>query len=325
MKTIIKSLLAVIVACVVCSSCANEPKKPNTNAIWLWGSHMKEAPIQEWAEKGFGHILLNEAAFDKWGEEAVYAFMDECEKIGLTVHVWFQAFYFEGKWVSPIDDEKRAIKQDFYDMVIDRAKGYVEKGVKGIHLDYIRYPDRPSSYSDAALYRKYGKGNSLADWRRGNITRIVRKIYEQVKSLKPWVRVSVAPLGKHDDLSSYSSYGWNARNTVFQDIQQTATTLTQDQYSRYGITSQPFVDQPNFLEKVSINIPIDSEIKEGDIILTSGLGGMYPQEIRIGEVVSVEVDSVGIMKKAIVKPYVDFNKLEELFVVVPKEEINIGE
>ena len=73
------------------------------------------------------------------------------------------------------------------------------------------------------------------------------------------------------------------------------------------------------------NIPIDSEIKEGDVILTSGLGGMYPQEIRIGEVVSVEVDSVGIMKKAVVKPYVDFNKLEELFVVVPKEEINIGE
>ena len=32
-----------------------------------------------------------------------------------------------------------------------------------------------------------------------------------------------------------------------------------------------------------------------------------------------------IMKKAIVKPYVDFNKLEGLFVVVPKEEINIGE
>jgi len=49
-------------------------------------------------------------------------------------------------------------------------------------------------------------------------------------------------------------------------------------------------------------------IKEGDIILTSGLGGMYPQEIRIGEVISVDVDSVGIMKKAIVKPYVDFNK-----------------
>lgn len=87
-----------------------------------------------------------------------------------------------------------------------------------------------------------------------------------------------------------------------------------------GITD----NKKNNLTKLS-NIPIDSQIKEGDVILTSGLGGMYPQEIRIGEVVSVEVDSVAIMKTAIVKPYVDFNKLEELFVVVPKEKIDIKE
>ena len=88
---------------------------------------------------------------------------------------------------------------------------------------------------------------------------------------------------------------------------------------------QGITDSKNKNLTMLSNIPIDSEIKEGDVILTSGLGGMYPQEIRIGEVVSVEVDSVGIMKKAIVKPYVDFNKLEGLFVVVPKAEINIGE
>ena len=73
------------------------------------------------------------------------------------------------------------------------------------------------------------------------------------------------------------------------------------------------------------NIPMDSAIKEGDIILTSGLGSMYPKGIRIGEVTSVEVDNVGIMKKAVVKPYVDFNKLQELFVIVPKEKVDIGE
>ena len=39
------------------------------------------------------------------------------------------------------------------------------------------------------------------------------------------------------------------------------------------------------------NIPMDSAIKEGDIILTSGLGSMYPKGIRIGEVTSVEVDN----------------------------------
>ena len=88
---------------------------------------------------------------------------------------------------------------------------------------------------------------------------------------------------------------------------------------------QGATDNKNKNLAVLSNIPIDSEIKEGDVILTSGLGGMYPKEIRIGEVVSVEIDTVGIMKKAVVKPYVDFNKLEGVFVVVPKEEINIGE
>jgi len=74
----------------------------------------------------------------------------------------------------------------------------------------------------------------------------------------------------------------------------------------------------NGLTKVT-NLPLDSEIKEGDVILTSGLGQIYPKEIRIGEVISVESDEIKVMKTAIVKPYVDFNKLEELFVVVPKE------
>lgn len=71
------------------------------------------------------------------------------------------------------------------------------------------------------------------------------------------------------------------------------------------------------------NFPIDSEIKEGDVILTSGLGMIYPKEIRIGEVISVETDNVMVMKNAVIKPYVDFNKLEELFVVVPKDKINV--
>lgn len=67
------------------------------------------------------------------------------------------------------------------------------------------------------------------------------------------------------------------------------------------------------------DLPIDSEIKEGDVIMTSGVGMLYPKEIRIGEVTKVEEDKIKVMKSAIVKPFVDFNKLEELFIIVPKE------
>lgn len=76
------------------------------------------------------------------------------------------------------------------------------------------------------------------------------------------------------------------------------------------------------LTKISY-LPMDSTIKEGDIILTSGLGQVYPKEIRVGEVISVEEDKVNVMKSAVVKPFVDFDRLEELVIVVPKDPKNI--
>ena len=54
--------------------------------------------------------------------------------------------------------------------------------IDGIHLDYIRYPERASDFPDQSTYRKYGKKESLQQWRRNNITRIVRRIYTENKN-----------------------------------------------------------------------------------------------------------------------------------------------
>jgi rod shape-determining protein MreC len=67
-------------------------------------------------------------------------------------------------------------------------------------------------------------------------------------------------------------------------------------------------------------LPLDSQIKEGDMILTSGLGGLYPKDIKIGSVISVEEDKGKLIKNALIQPSVNFNKLEELFVIIPKNE-----
>ncbi len=91
--------------------------------------------------------------------------------------------------------------------------------IDGIHLDYIRYPENPSRFPDASTFRKYGKGQKKEEWRRANITSIVRQIYTSVKSCKPWVRVSCSPVGKFRDVSRYSARGWDAYNAVFQDAQ----------------------------------------------------------------------------------------------------------
>ena len=66
-------------------------------------------------------------------------------------------------------------------------------------------------------------------------------------------------------------------------------------------------------------LSLDSKIKKGDVIMTSGLGGIYPAEIPIGSVLSVHEDKGAVMKSAIIKPYVDFSKIEEVFIVVPKD------
>ena len=73
---------------------------------------------------------------------------------------------------------------------------------------------------------------------------------------------------------------------------------------------------------VVYNLPISSDVKEGDIIITSGLGKIYPKEIPVGTVVSVQEDNVKVMKSAVVEPFVNFNKLEELFVVIPNSNID---
>ena len=80
-----------------------------------------------------------------------------------------------------------------------------------------------------------------------------------------------------------------------------------------------YKDADNRLLAKLYYLPQDSTIKQGDVILTSGYGNLYPKNIRIGKVIAIEEDKGKIMKNAIIEPYVDFNKLEQVLVVIPKD------
>ena len=192
----ISKIVQIAVVSLFLFACRGEVKveRPNTNAIWLWGTHMMEAPVAEWAEKGYGHILLNEAAFNQWGEDTVYAFIDNCEKLGMTVHVWFQAFYEKGKWICPVDDETQQIKQDYYDRVVARAVDYAKKGVAGIHLDYIRY---------GGTAYKHDYPGCRATWQ---ITEFCKQLNEAVKPVNPNIILSAALM---PEINSEYYYGQN--------------------------------------------------------------------------------------------------------------------
>lgn len=89
--------------------------------------------------------------------------------------------------------------------------------IDGIHFDYIRYPEQGDRFPDNDTFRKYGKGKDKKQWRRDNITSLVRRLYADVKALKPWVKVSSSPVGKYASTARYKSKGWDAYHAVYQD------------------------------------------------------------------------------------------------------------
>lgn len=69
------------------------------------------------------------------------------------------------------------------------------------------------------------------------------------------------------------------------------------------------------------NIPQNANIIEGDTIITSGFGGIYPKGIPIGTVASIQNDSGGLLQYAILYPCVDFQKLENVAVIINHREL----
>lgn len=105
------------------------------------------------------------------------------------------------------------------DYIASIAREIVERyDVDGINLDYIRYPESQYRFSDDNLY-KTSTGMTKADWKRDNITRIVRRVHDVVKAVKPWVKLSSSPIGKYRSMTRYRSGGWDCYDGVYQDPQ----------------------------------------------------------------------------------------------------------
>jgi len=64
----------------------------------------------------------------------------------------------------------------------------------------------------------------------------------------------------------------------------------------------------------------DSDIQVGDKVLSSGLGGVYPKGLVVGEVSKVFPGKYGVGQAAQLRPVVDFSRLEEVLVIVGERE-----
>jgi len=62
-------------------------------------------------------------------------------------------------------------------------------------------------------------------------------------------------------------------------------------------------------------IPSGASLKPGDILVTSGVGGLFPAGIPIGTVVSVRTADTGSERQAVIEPFAGFDQLAIVFVM----------
>lgn len=196
----------------------------------------------------FNSILTGQTGRDPGYDPLAFA-VEECHKRGMECHAWMVTIPLGNKKHVAALGRKSVTVQNrkicipyknewFLNPGHPETKEYLMKlvnevitryDVDGVHFDYLRYPENAPHFSDNKEFRQYAKGRNIAQWRRDNLTDIVRYIYKGVKAVKPWVKVSTCPVGKFRDTSRYSSRGFNAYFTVYQDAQGWLKEGIQDQ------------------------------------------------------------------------------------------------
>lgn len=169
----------------------------NRSGFWLWSTHMKSVPLETLAEKGYGHLILHEQAFTSYPQADVLAFIAQAEALGMTVHIWFQCFYSNNTWISPVDDDAKRYKQELFDEIITRAEKYLDLGIKAIHLDYIRF--------GGTAYKHNVAENVTGE---GAITEFCRQISTRLRAKMPRVILSAALMPEREQAAVYY-YGQN--------------------------------------------------------------------------------------------------------------------
>ena len=102
------------------------------------------------------------------------------------------------------------------------------------------------------------------------------------------------------------------------DPRSSVGTIVQRAQSRVTGIVQGDMDNPTMPQMV--NIPKNADVVEGDVIVTSGFGGVYPKGIIVGLVSSLKNDAGGLLKIGVLEAAVDFQKLEDVLVITASRE-----
>lgn len=164
--------------------------------------------------------------------------IEACHNRGMACHAWVVTFplgsdkqvrslgrngiwYKHREWCIKhqnewyLDPGNPAVREYIATLARELTSSY---NVDGIHLDYIRYPENGERFNDSATYQKYGKNySSKEQWRRDNISQLLRIVHKEANEAWPYIQISAATLGKYRTLPEYPGIGWTCYESVYQD------------------------------------------------------------------------------------------------------------
>ena len=71
-------------------------------------------------------------------------------------------------------------------------------------------------------------------------------------------------------------------------------------------------------------VPQDVVLEAGDLVLTSGLGGGFPPDLIVGQVLNVRKRDADLFQQAIVQPVVDFTQLKIVLIITDFRPVDIA-
>ena len=102
------------------------------------------------------------------------------------------------------------------------------------------------------------------------------------------------------------------------DPRSSVGTLIQRPESRVAGIVEGDLNDPNHPRM--INIPKNADVQIGDMVVTSGFGGVYPKGLVVGKISDIHNDEGGLLKYGVMDASVNFEKLEDVAVIVASRE-----
>lgn len=70
-------------------------------------------------------------------------------------------------------------------------------------------------------------------------------------------------------------------------------------------------------------VPQDVTLEPGDLVLTSGLGGGFPADLIVGQILSSRKRDADLFQQAVIQPVVDFSKLKVVLIITDFRPVDI--